>query len=538
MRARRSVWNAVGAVLLGATLVAPLSIPPAGAQRQAARLPTLIVDWNTSDATSLDPGHGFQITNELVDHSTYETLVTITGGDVGHIRPDLATAWRITGDGLVYTFTLRPGVTFTSGNPLTAGDVVFSYRRLQYLQDSPSTLVQPMKTITALDPSTVRITLRAPDTAFLAALTGTAFSVLDSRLLLSKGARDTPDAARADTARAYLDRTSAGSGPYILTEWTRNARIVLRRNPRYWGPRPYFEEVILNGVTNPATQALELQKGSADIAFNLTDDQVAALKADPRLRIARGLTLDFFFLAMSVSPAISRPLSNPLVRQAVRYALDYDGIIRLLDGAAVQIASVIPIGYVGNSAADNAALRIRTDRQRARALLARAGYPRGFGVTLTYPTNFSYDGVAFEPLAAKVINDLQAVGITATPKGEPPTVAIPDYIAGKPSMILWIAIPDYPDAYDMLSLLGPGGRVARRSHYLQDGNLAGLIARGFVTANTAARTTIYKQVEKQLLKTGPYAALVQPEYPVGLRADLKGFVYSPLALLDFARLSD
>jgi hypothetical protein len=65
----------------------------------------------------------------------------------------------------------------------------------------------------------------------------------------------------------------------------------------------------------------------------------------------------------------------------------------------------------------------------------RPGYPRGFSVTLTYPTNFSYDGVAFEPLAAEVINDLQAVGITARPRGEQPTVAIPDYIAGKLSMV-------------------------------------------------------------------------------------------------------
>jgi peptide/nickel transport system substrate-binding protein len=486
----------------------------------------------------MDPGHAHQITNELVDHSAYDTLVTIHGGDVGHIRPDLATSWRITGGGLVYTFKLRPGITFASGNPLTAGDVVFSYRRLQYLQDVPSTLAQPMKTITALDPSTVQITLRAPDSAFLAALTVASFSVLDSRLLLSKGAKATPDAARADTARAYLDRTSAGSGPYILTEWTRNTRIVLRRNPRYWGPRPYFQQVILDGVTNPATQALRLQKGEADMAFNLTDDQAAALKGDPTLRIATGLTLDFFFLAMNVSPAISRPLSNPLVRQAVRYALDYDGIIKLLDGAGVQLASVIPIGYVGNSADDNAALRIRTDVQRAKALLAQAGYPKGFSVTLTYPTNFSFDGVAFEPLAAKVINDLKAVGITVTPKGEPPAVAIPDYISGKPSMVLWIWTADYPDPNDNLTVFGPGDLAGRRSNYLQDGNLADLIARGDATANTAARAAIYKRVQEQLLKTGPYAVLVQPEYPVGLRADLRGFVYSPFARVDFARLSN
>jgi peptide/nickel transport system substrate-binding protein len=537
MLARRSVWQAVGAFLLGATLVAPLSIPLAGAHRQAAKVSTLIVGWDVSDPKSMDPGHAFELTNELVDHAAYDTLVTISGGDVGHIQPDLATSWRISGGGSVFIFKMRRGVTFASGNPLTASDVVFSYRRLQYLHDLPSTLISPMKTITALDPYTVQITLRAPDTAFLATLTTPTFSVLDSRLLMGKGATDTPDAARTDTARAYLDRTSAGSGPYILTEWTRNTRIVLRSNLRYWGPRPYFEEVILNGVTNPATQELQLQKGQADMAFNLTDDQVARLKGDPNVRIAAGLTLDFFFLAMNVSPAISVPLSNPLVRQAVRYAIDYNGLNKLTDGTSVQLASVIPIGYVGNSAAENAALRVRTNVNKARALLAQAGYPRGFSVPLTYITSTSVDGIALDLLAAKIINDLKAVGIAATPKGEQVSVALSDFRSGKAAMVLWIWTPDYPDANDNLSFFGPGGIFSRRLNYLQDGNLAVLIARGIATANTADRAATYRQVEEQLLKTGPYAALMQPVHPVGLRADLRGFAYSPLWRVDFARLS-
>jgi peptide/nickel transport system substrate-binding protein len=531
------VQNLFRSVLLSGMLLAPLTGGPAHAQRQAAKVSTLIVGWNVSDAKSLDPGHAFEFTGALVDHSAYDTLVTIAGSDVGHIRPDLATSWRITGGNTVFTFKLRRGVRFATGDQLTAADAVFSYRRLQYLQDLPSTLSAPMKAITAPDPSTVEITLRAPDVAFLAALTTPAFSVLDARLLMRKGATDTPDAAKTDTAKAYLDNTSAGSGPYILTEWTRNTQVVLRRNPTYWGPRPYFQEVILDGVTDPATQALQLRKGAADMALNLTDDQAAALRGAANLRVATSLTLDYFYVAMNESPAISKPLSNPLVRRAVRYAIDYAGINKLTDGASVQLASVIPIGYAGNSAADNAALRIHTDVHKARALLAQAGYPRGFSVTLTYPTSFSIDGIDLDLLAAKIINDLKAVGITATPQGEQPTVFLTDYRAGKPTMVLWLYSPLYPDAYDSLSLFGPGGNVAKRLNYLQDGDLASLIARGVATSNTAARAAIYKHVETQLLQTGPYVVLVQPKYPVGLRSDLKGFAYSPLSLVDLARLS-
>jgi peptide/nickel transport system substrate-binding protein len=538
MVVHRSVQNIFLVALLGAMSAALRADLPARAQQQAAKISTLIVGWDVSDAASLDPGHAFELTNELVDHAAYDTLVTISGGNVGHIQADLATSWQIVGDNTVFTFKLRRGVRFASGNPLTAADVVFSYRRLQYLNDLPATLSRPMKTITALDPYTVQITLRAPDSAFLAALTTPTFSVLDSRLVISKGATDTPDAARTDTARTYLDRTSAGSGPYVLAEWTRNTRVVLRRSPLYWGPRPYFQEVILDGVSDPETQQLQLQKGQADMAFNLTDDQVAGLKRVPNVRVAESLTLDYFFLAMNVSPAISRPLSNPLVRQAIRYAIDYHGINQLTDGASVQLASVIPIGYVGNSATENAALRIKTDVHRARALLAQAGYPKGFSVPLTSVTGISVDGVAFDPLAAKIINDLKAAGITVTPKAEQVGVALSDFRSGKSALVLWIWTPDYPDAYDNLSYFGPGGTGARRVHYLQDGNLTNLIARSVATTSAATRGAIYRQVEAQLLKTGPYAVLMQPEYPVGLRADLRGFSYSPIWRVDLASLSD
>jgi peptide/nickel transport system substrate-binding protein len=523
--------------LLGATLVAPIAGLPVHAKQQAAKVTTLIVGWDVSDARTMDPGHAYEITDAPVLHAAYDTLVTIQGGDVGHIRPDLANSWRVTGNSTVYTFKLRSGVRFAGGNPLTAGDVVFSYRRLQYLQDLPSALASPIKAITALDPATVRITLRAPDVAFLAALTTPSFSVLDARSVMSKGATDTPDAARTDTAQAYLDGTSAGSGPYILAEWTRNTRVVLRRNPNYWGPRPYFQEVTLNGVADPETQELDLQRGQADMAFNLTDDQAAALKGAPNVRIASSLTLDYVYLAMNVSPAISRPLSNPLVRQAVSYAIDYAGINKLTHGAGVQPASVIPIGLVGNSAAENAALRSKTNVRRASALLARAGYPRGFGVPLSYFTAYSFDGIPFDPLAAKIINDLKAIGITATPRAEPIAVALTEIRAAKARMALSIWAPDYPDAADNLTYFGPGGFVAAHYHYLRDGNLANLIARGITTTGPAARGAIYRQVEARLLQTGPYAVLVQPEYPVGLRADLRGFAYSPIWRVDFARLS-
>jgi peptide/nickel transport system substrate-binding protein len=524
------------AALVGATVAAPLSTHHAA---QAAKVKTLIVGWDVSDADSLDPGHGYTFTQALTNHATYDTLVTIHGGDVAHILPDLATSWKISPDATVFTFKLRQGVKFVSGNPVTADDVVFSYKRFQNLNDNPSGLIASMKDIKALDPSTVQITTKTPDVSFLAAMTGPNFAVLDSKTVMANGGTDAADAAKTDKAKAYLESTSAGTGPYILKEWTRNTRVVLDANPTYWGPAPYFKEVIIDGVKNPETQKLQLQKGDAQMAFNMTSDQVAALKGDPNVKVALGGTLDYVYLAMNVSPAVSKPLSNPLVRQGIRAAIDYNGIInKLLNGAGRQEATIIPIGYVGNSAAQNAAQEPKTDPAKARALFAQAGYPNGFSMTLEYPTNYSYEGVAMDPLAAKLISDFKAVGITVTPKATQVSVWLADYRARKLQIGLGPWGADYPDAYDNLTYFGPGGNEGKRVNYLQDDDLPSLIAKGDATIDANARGAIYNQVQQRLLKTGPWAVVVSPDYPVGLRNNIKGFVYAPIWKVDFATLSE
>src|SRR5208283_879840 len=129
------------------------------------------------------------------------------------------------------------------------------------LNDNPAPLIAGMKSIKALDPSTVQITLSAPDVSFLAAMTSPNFGILDSKTVIAQGGSDAADAAKVDTATTYLNANSAGTGPYILKSWTPDTSIVFTRNPNYWGPAPYFQQVILDGVKDGQTQALQLQKG-------------------------------------------------------------------------------------------------------------------------------------------------------------------------------------------------------------------------------------------------------------------------------------
>ncbi len=212
------------------------------------------------------------------------------------------------------------------------------------------------------------ITLTAPDVSFLAALSSPEFGVLDSKTVIAQGGSSGADAAKTDKATTYLNGTSAGSGPYIIKEWTRSTRLVLQRNPNYWGTPPPTQQVVFNEVADPQTQVLQLEKGDADVAFNLTSDQVATLHGQPNVKIIPANTLDFAYLALNVDPSISKPLSNPLVRQAIRYAIDYDGIVsKLLNGAAVQPASIVPVGLLGSTPDINNAIRIHRDVAKAKA---------------------------------------------------------------------------------------------------------------------------------------------------------------------------
>ncbi len=137
--------------VLGALLVAPLAGFHAATPRQNAKVSSLIIDRDISDIKTLDPDRVYEISGLLGVHAAYEPLVTYYGADVAHLRPDLATSWKVTGGGTTFTFTLRQGVKFSSGNPLTSADVVFSYERLHNLGDNPSGLIAGLKSITAPD---------------------------------------------------------------------------------------------------------------------------------------------------------------------------------------------------------------------------------------------------------------------------------------------------------------------------------------------------------------------------------------------------
>ena len=529
---RPARWRAVGSLLAAmAIVVSGLALRPSTAVRAAGG--TLLVARNIGDIKTMDPGHFYEFTSAVMASNCYDTLITYIGTDTQHPRPALATRWSVSPDGRVFTFHLRHGVRFASGNPLTADDVVFSYWRLKYLGDNPEFLIDGATDIRALDKYTVRITLGAPDVSFLSALAVQDFGVLDSRLVKAHGGVDSKDAATKDKAQSFLDNQSAGTGPYQLTSVTRNVQVVMQRNPYFWGPRPFFDKIILQNQREAATQRLLVQRGSVDVAMDIDIQQAQALEHDPNVQVVKGNTLDLNYIGMTTSVTRSAPLSNKYVRQAIRYAIDYDGILKgLLKGVGTRPNSMIPVGMLGNDTTTNNRLLIHTNLSKARALLKKGGYPNGFSVKLSYWVGRVFDGIPMDPIAAKVKNDLARVGINVTLDPEQDSVLLPAYRAQKLQMILYEWGVDYADPSDYAGPFspGPGKRPATRMFYTWDSHLTAIVNQADTVSDAGKRAALYRQVQQIWLDESPWIGLVQPQNIIVLGRDVKGYKFYPLVL--------
>ena len=495
---------------------------------------TILVIGHAESTDSLDPARGYTQTTGIVNRVTYDTLVTFPDEDASSIIPMLASSWEVSEDGTEYTFTLRDDVTFASGNALTAADVVFTFNRLKNVQGSPSFLTNSINSVTANEDGTVTIQLAAVDPAFLSILTNNAFSITDSEAVIAAGGVDSEDAATADAAETYLNSTSAGSGSYILESWDPQVRTVLVRNPNYWGEAPYFDRIIIINIPEPAAQKLALEAGDIDMALDLTGDQIATMTDNPDITIFSSASVYTHFLLMNADEEIGGPVSNPTVQLAIRYALDYEGY-KVLWGGNVPATNLVSLlaGAFDESRA------FTRDLDRSRELLAEAGYPEGFDITLSYP-DFSWQGVNMNTNAQKLQADLAEVGINVTLASGELQVSLEEYRNGLQGFGYWFWGPDILDPADVLAFL-PGGKVAfERANWsseMADAEIVALIEQAKVETDAETRLALYGTLQEFLQESSPFAPFNQPALQTAYGSDIQGYILHPQWLVDVSLLS-
>src|SRR5919108_1334096 len=491
---------------------------------------TLVIDGNIDDLITLDPAVVYEYSGILITHNVYQTLVTFEGSDLQTIKPSLADSWETTdaGDHWELTFKLHPDNTFASGNPITAEDVVYSFNRVIAINGSPAFLFTDVagltaESVTAVDPETVQINLpkTASPGAFLAVLTNTVASVVDSKEVK---ANETGD----DHGSTWLLDHSAGSGAYLIDHWTKEVEVLLTANPNFGGDKPALSSVLVRHVPESANQLTELQRGDADIALNLTAEQLATLGGDATS--VKGSDLRLFYVGMNVTVP---PLDKVEVREAMRMAIDYDGIVNeLLSGNAQKVQTIIPSPMFGF----NSDAPFQQDVEGAQALLEQAGVS-DVSLEMLIPQGAAPGGVQWSDLAAKLQSDWAQIGVNVEIKQVTFAELLDAYRAQGAQLALLYWGPDFADPdtnvtpftnYDAKS-------IAWRNSW-NDPDIAAKAKEAALMTDPAEREAAYKEITDYVLHNGPYAVLYQPAALFGVRNTVSGFEWNPMGFTDFWKI--
>jgi len=435
-----------------------------------------------------DPARWRYTSDWFVYPSLFNWLVRWKPGTGGsQLEPDLAERWAISPDGLTYTFFLRKGVQFHRGfGELTADDVVFSFRRqmadpkMSFYED-----LQQVAQVEAVDRYTVRIRLREPNAAFLATVIAYRPGVIVSRRAV-------------DQLGDGFARNPVGTGPFVFERLTAGREVTVAANDRYYRGRPSVRRITFQHIPDEVVAAEALIKGEFQIIWTRgSPEAVAVLRRAPGVKTERVIVYDSLrHIAMNPN---FKPTQDVRVRQALSYAINRQQIEAALPGLELPTDLMRSNRLLGGSAN---VPRYPYNPERAKQLLAAAGYPNGFRVRIMYQTRSPED-----ILANIVQSAWRAVGIDASLDPAEPTAAFDrrnrfDFDVTVTS----VGRPADPDLFFSDLFLStskpPGG-----SNYFGYSGVDSLILAGRREQDPAKRQRIYEQVNKKLMSDLPIIPL-------------------------------
>ncbi|MCS4275474.1 peptide/nickel transport system substrate-binding protein [Mycetocola sp. BIGb0189] len=482
---------------------------------------SLVVDASF-DLKTADPNRQYETTGSIVAKALYQTLLTFEGNDVTKPVDGLA-SYTMNPENTVMTLTLKPGAKFSDGSPVTVDDAVFSLTRVQGVKGNPSFLLDGI-TVAKTGDDTLTLTSAEPNPALPFILPNPALSVVNKKVVEANGGSDT----ESDKAEAFLNKTSAGSGPYKLESFDAAKQVVLTANPEYNGPKPAYSRVVLRNVAGP-TQKLNVEKGESQVALDLNPDQVAEL-AGSKVKITSDPSRYMIFLLLNQNKDVSQITSNPDFLKAVKLGIDYDKIVKMAGDGSVRPGGPIPSLFVG---AIDAKQGNQRDVEAAKEALKASGY-NGEKVTLNFPNDITVQGLSLQNVAEAVQAQLKDVGIDINLAPAPVATELDAYRNGTETVGLWYWGPDFPDASNYL-VFSPGELVGLRA-----GWPAGADPKVTELANAAkaatgdARAAAYEAWQKELNASGPFVPLLQPAQSIVTAPSITSVTTNPVWTVDLA----
>lgn len=465
-----------------------------------------IVVGISQDLDSLDPHKAVAAGTKEVLFNLFEGLVKPDQN--GNLEPAVAESYDISEDGKVYTFRLRQNVKFHNGALVTVDDVIYSIKRSAGLLETadPAVIVEPalknISEVNQVDETTVEVVLKEGDTELLGYLTSA---------IIPKDYKE-------------LDTVPVGTGPFKFVSYTPLENLVVEKNEDYYiAGKPYLDQVTFRIVPNPDSAVLDLLAGSLDIFPYLTETQAAQLSQQFNIVEGHMNLVQALFLNNA-----AKPFNDVKVRQALNYAIDRQGILNMVAGGKGTIIGSNMFSGFSKYFNETTVGTYTYDVQKAKALLAEAGYPNGLTFTIKVPSNYKFH----VDTSQVIVEQLKQAGITAKIEQIEWASWLSDVYTGR----------DYE-----ATVIGLDAKLAPRNvleRYKSDaGNnflnyknpqFDEVLSNAIRTTKDEEKIVLYKELQSILAEDAAAVYIQDPAHLVAVNTKLDGFTFYPVFALDMA----
>ena len=457
----------------------------------------------------------------LLDRQTVAGKYPMTTfGLTGRYKARLASAWKLDSRKKTLTFTLRPGVRFSTGVPMTSTDVKFSFVR--GMLDPASYLGSLMKMLTIS--KTGQITTPTNRTVVFKLTKFNPFtydlmSIWASGITSQKAVKANAT-AKDPWANDWMKNHLVGTGPYVLSKAQPGVEYDFSPNTNYWNRplAPCNGGVVVKVIPNASNRLVLLQRGSVDVARGLDYKDIPALEKTKGINVLRYQSTDMRELALNVK---QKPFDDVRVRRAIAYAIPYQQLLQTVwHGYATQLKSIVP---VGQPTADPTTWPYQTDLAKAKALLAQAGLSSGFSTTLYTRAESQEDqqaSVLIQESLAKIGVKVQIEKLLTA------AYAAKQFGDRDMPMFFWNWISFTNDPYYGFNFLVQTGQGTNYANY-SNPTVDALIQKGMYEPNSAKRATISRTIQKTVADDAFAIGLAQPDSIVALRSNVHGWMQYP-----------
>jgi peptide/nickel transport system substrate-binding protein len=478
-----------------------------------------------ADSLFLDPVLNDANVDIWILSNLYDTLLLPTDDGKG-VQPGLASAYSVAPDGKSVSLTLRDGIQFSDGSPITAEDVKWSLDRARDPKEGIWNFIDAsIASVDIKDPKTVVLTLKQPDPTIIPGL-----SVFNNGIMPKKLFEAMPGATLDEKAKAFAEHP-VGSGPFVFQSWTRGQEMKLVKNTHYWRPGadgkplPYLNGVTFEVLPDDATRILKVQSGELDGAEFIPFSRVEELKADPKLDMDLFPSTKVTYGTWNTRPKLkdgsANPLSNEKVRLALNDAADKDAIIAIVThGVGTPMSSFMSSATPLHSGTDT---EFPYDADKAKALLKEAGYEKGF----TFPCFVLAGNVDQIGIATALQQMWAPLGVTLDIQQIDNATLTARFRAGDFSMRLGYWTDDIADPSEITSYFGYYPNIQAQHSEWKSDEFDHLFDASQQELDPKKRADQYARMQ-DLYRSGPTLALYESPYPVVLKKSVHGFLQIPL----------